>query len=61
MEKETLKELGKLFYDFAKIIFAIALITPAIQGSSISVLVIVLIFVIVAIGTYTINKGAKNE
>jgi len=40
MKKDTLKEFGKLFYDFAKIIFAVALITPAIKGDSISVTVI---------------------
>jgi len=61
MKKDTLKEFGKLFYDFAKIIFAVALITPAIKGDSISVTVILLTVVIVAIGTYTINKGAKDE
>ncbi len=61
MKKETLKELGKLFYDFSKIIFAIILITPLAKGDNISLLAILAMVAIVAAGTYIINKGAKDE
>lgn len=61
MKKETLKEFGKLFYDFAKIILAITLITPLANGKDISVYVIAVVAVLIAIGTYLLNKGAKDD
>ena len=61
MKKETIKELGKLFYDFAKIGLAIIIITPFAKGESVSLYAIVVTALVVALGTYIIDKGAKDE
>lgn len=61
MKKETLKEAGKLLYDFAKIIVAIALITPLAKGENLSLYTVAVAILIVLMGTYLINKGAKDE
>jgi len=60
MKKETLKEFGKLIYDFAKIGGAITLITPFAQDKPISYGAITAVFIVVIVGTYIINKGADN-
>lgn len=61
MKKETLKEFGKLFFDFAKIVLAIALVTPIVKGEGIAIVSIGLIVALVAIGIYIFNKGAKDD
>ncbi len=37
MKKEALKELGKLFYDIGKIVFAVAVIAPFIKKEVFSI------------------------
>ncbi len=61
MKKETIKEFGKLFYDFAKIGLAVAVITPLAKGEDISLVSIFSVSVIVVIGTYIIDKGVDDE
>ena len=61
MKKETLKELGKLFLDFTKIIFAVAFLTPIIKDGYFEIVPIVAGLVTASTGTYLINKGAKDE
>lgn len=61
MKKETKKEFGKLVYDFSKIGFAIAVITPIAKGEHISGLIFLPILIGIMAGTYLINKGAKDE
>ncbi len=57
MKKNTIKEFGKLLYDFAKIGTALVIITPFIKGQDISIITILMIGGIIALGTYFINKG----
>ena len=61
MKNETKKEFGKLIYDFSKIGFAIAFVTPLVKGESVTPMVFLPITIGIIIGTYLINKGAKNE
>ena len=60
MKKETIKEFGKLVYDFAKIGLAVAIITPLAKGEDISFVSIFSVVIVVFLGTYIINKGVKN-
>jgi Ca2+/Na+ antiporter len=61
MKKETFKEFGKLLYDFAKIGFAIIIITPLAKGEKISFIAVAMVLVVIALATYIINRGAKDE
>ena len=61
MRKETIKEVGKLFLDFTKIIFAIAFLTPFIKDGDFEIIPVVAGVLTAFIGTYLINKGAKDE
>ncbi len=61
IKKETIKEIGKLFLDSFKIVFAIALITPIAKGESISAIVIFFLIIPLLCGVYFTNKGAKDE
>jgi len=62
MKKETLKEFGKLIFDFAKISFGIAFLTPLVKEDIkfdyFSVLVP--IFFAIIIGIYLIEEGANE-
>ena len=60
MKKEALKELGKLFYDVGKIIFAIAVIAPYIKGGSFSYMMFGVSAGLWYIGTELINLGGKE-
>lgn len=60
MKKETIKEFGKLFYDFAKIGLAVAVLAPLVKGGKFSAYSFVIIIVIIGIGTYLINKGVDD-
>ena len=44
MKKETKKEFGKLIFDFTKIGFAIAFLTPLVKGTEISLYILIPIF-----------------
>lgn len=61
MKKETIKEVGKLFLDFTKIIFAIAFLTPFIKDGDFEIVPVIAGVLTAIIGTYLINKGAKDE
>ena len=61
MKKEAIKELGKFILDIAKIIVAIAVVTPFVKGGGIEVVPILSAVTMAGIGIYIINKGAKNE
>ncbi len=58
MNKETIKEIGKLFLDLAKIIFAVAIVTPLVKDGEFQIIVVVLAMLSIAIGIYLTNKGA---
>lgn len=58
--KEFLKEFGKLIYDFAKIIFAVAIITPLIKDGSFSLYAIGVAGVLVVLGSIIIYKGGER-
>ena len=60
MKKEALKELGKLFYDIGKIIFAIAVIAPFIKGGSFSIGMFGISLGLWYIGTELINLGGDK-
>jgi len=57
MKKETIKELGKLFIDLAKIIFAIAILAPLVKGGSFEIIVVAFAFLSAIVGIYLTNKG----
>ena len=61
MTKETLKEIGKLSFDIAKIIFAIAILTPLIKNISINYYAVFGSMALVVGGTILINKGTRDE
>jgi hypothetical protein len=57
MKKETIKEVGKLFIDLAKIIFAIAILAPLVKGGNFEVIVVVFALFTAIGGIYLMNKG----
>ena len=61
MTKEAIKEVGKLFFDAAKIIFAVAILTPIVKGSEPEIVPFFSALASVLIGVILINKGTKNE
>lgn len=61
MEKQTIKEIGKLFIDFAKIIFAIAILIPWVKGDIGNLVEIVPVAIFLAIfGIFLINIGERK-
>ena len=60
MKKETKKEFGKLIFDFTKIGFGIAFLTPLVKGTEISLYILIPIFLGIIIGLYLIDKGANE-
>lgn len=61
MKKETIKELGKLGVDLAKIIFAIAILQPLLKSGNINIYAIVGALALAIGGIILINEGAENE
>ncbi len=61
MERETLKELGKFGLDLAKIIFAIAIITPLIKNQSIDIFAIIGAVAFAIGGIILIEESKMNE
>jgi len=61
MKKETLKELGKYFLDISKILLALTLIAPFMKQGDISIVAVLLVLVLFAVGVTLTNKGAKDE
>lgn len=57
--KDLLKELGKLSFDFAKIVFALGIITPLFKDGSYNFFSLVSTIILVIFGTYLIYKGGK--
>ena len=60
MTKETLKEIGKLGLDLAKITFAIAILTPFIKTGTIDYKTLISAFGFAVSGIILINKGTKQ-
>ncbi|MBZ7994950.1 hypothetical protein AVCANL279_06150 [Campylobacter canadensis] len=58
--KDLLKELGKLSFDFAKVIFALAIITPVLKDESFNYWSITAVIICIAIGSICIYKGGKD-
>ena len=54
------KEFGKLIYDFAKITFAVAIITPLVRDGNYSLYPIFTVLGLIVVGSYIIYKGTKN-
>ncbi len=61
MPKEVLKEIGKLCFDIAKIIFAIAILTPLIKNVSINYYAVFGSISFIAGGIILITKGTTDE
>jgi len=61
MKKDTLKELGKLHYDIAKIIIALGIIGKFVKHEVISDGMFIGTILLVLLGTILINKGASDE
>lgn len=58
--RELLTELGKLAYDIAKILFALAILSPIIQMGSFSLYAVMAIGILLSIGSYIIYRGAQK-
>lgn len=61
MKKETFKEFGKYLFDIAKILLAIAVITPIAKAEPMSPVMGFLVVALSVAGAYLINKGAKDD
>ncbi len=61
VKKETIKEIGKLFLDTFKIVFAIAFITPIVKGEDVNMFIVFTVFIPLIFGIYFTNQGAKDE
>ncbi|MGE4296154.1 MAG: DUF6722 family protein [Campylobacterales bacterium] len=61
MKKETLKEAGKYLFDVSKILIALMIIAPLVQDAPFSVIALIAVVTLAAVGLYLINKGAKDE
>lgn len=59
--KEAIKESGKLFFDFTKVVFAVALIAPFVNDTKFSIYPVFIGLVTAIVGFYLINKGTKDE
>ena len=57
---DLLKEIGKLIYDFAKITFAVAIITPLVKKEEYSLYAIFAVVFLVFLGTFIIYRGSKQ-
>ncbi|MCE3037494.1 hypothetical protein LW135_06625 [Helicobacter sp. faydin-H20] len=57
--KDLLKELGKLSFDFAKVVFAIGIITPLFKDGSYNIWSLISTSALVALGAILIYKGGK--
>ena len=55
--RNLFKEFGKLIYDIAKIIFAVAIVTPLVKDNAISIYAIFVAVGLIAFGSYIIYKG----
>jgi len=61
MTKEAIKEVGKLFFDVAKIVFAVAIVTPLVKGGEVELIPLFFVAEVILIGLYLINKGTQDE
>ena len=61
MTKETVKEIGKLSIDLAKITFAIAILTPLIKTGDIDYKALFAALGFAISGIILINKGTKED
>jgi hypothetical protein len=52
-----LKEVGKLFIDLAKIIFAIAIVVPTVKDGGFQFIAIIPALLTATFGIYLTNKG----
>ena len=59
--KETIKEIGKLSLDLAKITFAIAILTPLIKTGNIDYKALFSAFGFAVSGVILINKGTQED
>ena len=64
LKKETIKELGKVFFDISKIIIAVLLIavsiiTPLVKGD-VSIIHFLVGFIAAIIIIYLFNKGVEK-
>ena len=53
-------EFGKLIYDFAKITFAVAIITPIVKNGDYSFYPILTVMGLIIVGSYLVYKGTKD-
>ena len=61
MTKETLKEIGKLCFDIAKIIFAIAILAPLIKIDGVNYTAIGGAIALIIGGIILIHKGTTED
>jgi len=59
--KDLLKEFGKLIYDIAKIIFAVAIVAPLVKEGKFSLYAIFIAAALIVAGSYIIYKGGEKD
>jgi len=59
--KNLLKELGKYFFDVSKIILAVAVITPFVKSTNISMGALMFSVTLLFIGSYLTYYGGKDD
>lgn len=59
-KKETIKEIGKSCFDIAKLIIAVAIITPLVKSENIGATPFIIALFIALMGVYLFNKGAEK-
>ena len=58
--KDLLREFGKLFYDIAKILIAIAVVTPFVKNEQTPTIIIYIIVMAICIGSMSIFLGGEK-
>jgi hypothetical protein len=65
MKRETIKELGKLSFDVAKILLAIGFLQPIFGKESFSyktlLITAIMVILIFIVGGLLFNRGVKND
>ena len=59
--RHVLKKVGKYFFDISKIVLAVAVITPVVKGSKVSVSALFFAGFLFVAGTVFAYKGGKED
>ena len=60
-KKETIKEIGKISIDIAKIIFGVAILSPFLRIGEVDIVAIITSISLAILGLYIHHKGATDD